>query len=153
MSDGCGGDAQGGAVMNSVKPGDRVGVICIDGVVFGHVEKISNHRLTEVYCGNVRFCGYVKKFETKRVFPVWNESYTKRDVLFLSGVFDGWDETDIADDLRNFHHLNARATIELCKEITRQRESMVVNGDFNAVKDIDKFLDWAAHGFQSGVEQ
>ena len=152
MSDGCGGDAKGGAVMNGVKPGERVGVIHDKGILYGIAGRETVSHGLEIYGKENSFYDYVPPM---RSFPMWKGNYTRKDALELAEMLRDCDYDELANNVRNFHRLTGSYISLVLQEMINTKEILAENigEEMESVKMIDKFIDWANHGFQSWVEQ
>ena len=86
---------------------------------------------------------------------MWKGTYTREDALELSEVLRDFDFDVLANDVRDFQYCTGSYIPLVLQGIINAREILTENiGEkMESVKMIDGFLDWAAHGFQSGVEQ
>ncbi len=131
----------------SFEIGQRVGAFTSFGVIIGNVEEVFAGGWFAVR-GDDNFIVEARK---KFIFPVWEGNYTHKDLLKLAMSLDVNRYNYLANDLRELHKdfmsveeligVHSRL-IDVKPYLKKSRE------DFGACSHIDKFLDWAAHGFQ-----
>lgn len=128
----------------------KVGVITGVGIVFGTVDFIYPYGEIRVAGSwNGDFCEAPAQY----VFPVWEGQYTKEDALRLSKLAKSLGNRVLETDIMNLHKLNLVYYQGVLRELNRLRKELSRDvADARAVEVIDKFLDWAAHGFQTTKE-
>nr|WP_320146016.1 hypothetical protein [uncultured Anaeromusa sp.] len=134
--------------------GKKVGVITGGGIVFGTVDFIYPYGEIRVAGSwNGDFCEAPAQY----VFPVWEWRYTKKDVFKFSNKLRDLGFLQLCTDLRMMHQVTDFYTLRTVQQVFLFREAVMK--DLEPVADylkllpyMDKFLEWANHGFPNAKE-
>nr|WP_320146022.1 hypothetical protein [uncultured Anaeromusa sp.] len=125
--------------------GQKVGAFTSFGVVIGNVEEVFTGDWFAVRGDD----NFIVEARGKFIFPVWRGSYTQEDAMRLSKLAKSLGNCVLERDIMNLHKLNLWYYQGVLRELNRLRKELSHDvADAHAVERIDKFLDWANHGFQ-----
>ncbi len=142
--------------------GVQVGVFAYGNVCFGKVldkekkQKIAGNEIIKTekyYFVSQGESGLGSWWHEKLVFPVWEGNYTHRDALELAEALRDFEFDYLANVIRGLQHMGAPYIPNIMRTLMFARDSLAedIGEEMEPVKMIDRFLDWAAHGFPAGV--